>query len=286
MIDLPDVPAKWAHPPKELLSKLDRGKGVKLDYMGHADTTLALIAVDPEFSYDYARDDRGRMDVYESGSLWVVEGTLTVHGVTRPCVGTCEKRKVEIHKELLGDLLRNGAMRFGIATGLWSKLDDVTDAHFAKPAEPKPLSDANLDKFVSVCEDSDIHPDDVMARAFPDGTPDPLLDSHLPAMRDAFKKMKAAKEAAAAQEPITEVDPEAVDELLASDAQVKKIQVLMGEAGIKDRTERLGYIQRTLGLDARPASTKNLSTSQAHALIEAMEADLARADLFDGEVES
>jgi hypothetical protein len=75
---------------------------------------------------------------------------------------------------------------------------------------------------------------------------------------------------------------------LASDAQVKKIQILMGEAGIKDRTERLGYIQQVLGLDARPASTKNLTHGQAHMLIEYMEADARPAyqGEFDGLVES
>ena len=124
------VPARWSRPPKEMVSKLDRGKGVKLDYVGHADTTLMLIDVDPCFTYDYHRDELGRMDIYEQGPNWVLEGTLTLFGVTRPCVGTCEKRKVEVHKELLGDMLRNGAMRFGVATALWSKVDDAADAHY------------------------------------------------------------------------------------------------------------------------------------------------------------
>ena len=112
-----------AQPDPSMVSKLDRGKGLKLDYVSHADTTIMLCKADPLWTYDYNRDERGRMDVYESGSLLVLEGTITVFGVTRPCVGTCEKRKVEQHKELTGDLIRNGAMRMGIATKLWSKLD-------------------------------------------------------------------------------------------------------------------------------------------------------------------
>jgi hypothetical protein len=298
MIELPLVAEKWAQPPAALISKLDRGKGVKLDYLGHADTTLALIDVDPEFTYDYARDERGRMDVYEMGSNWVLEGTVTVHGVTRPCVGTCEKRKAEVHKELLGDLLRNGAMRFGIATALWSKLDDATDAHFAKPAEPTPLSTANLAKFDAACTEAGLSPAAVMGKAFPSGRPEPLLDIHLPVMRDAFKQMKAAvadvadvsgvhdvQRGQVGDEPEHEPEPEVT---LASDAQVKKIQILMGEAGIKDRVARLEYIRKALGLESRPASTKNLSRQQAHTLIEYMESDARPAEQgeFDGLVES
>lgn len=164
-----------------------------------------------------------------------------------------------------------------------------------KPAEPKVLSEANLAKFNEACKEAGLASASVMGNAFPSGTPDPLLDTHLPVMRDSFKRMRAAVASEAA--PVPPLTPEEIEGLLAeaeagpavklaSDAQVKKIQILMGEAGIKDRTERLGHIQRALGLDARPASTKNLTASQAHTLIEHMESDLARADLFDGEVES
>lgn len=38
-----------------------------------------------------------------------------------PVAGTCEDRKFEPEKELIGDLLRNGAMRFGIGLALWAK---------------------------------------------------------------------------------------------------------------------------------------------------------------------
>ncbi len=135
------IPDKWAHPPAEKLATLDRGRGVKLSYFGHADTTLALIDVDPEFTYDYRRTPDGRADIYESGKNLVLEGTLTVLAVTRPCIGTCQNNKGEPEKELIGDLLRNGALRFGIATGLWSKVDDATDDNHVEDAAPHPLSD-------------------------------------------------------------------------------------------------------------------------------------------------
>jgi len=119
---LSEIPAKWKQPPAELISKIPKG-GTTLDYMGHADVTLALIEVDPMFGYDWLRDDTGMMLIRHVGKRLVIEGHLTVLGVTRPCVGTCQDNKMEPEKELIGDMLRNGAMRFGIATALWSKSD-------------------------------------------------------------------------------------------------------------------------------------------------------------------
>jgi hypothetical protein len=41
--------------------------------------------------------------------------------VERPAYGSCEPGKRDAVKELIGDAIRNGAMRFGVAGGLWSK---------------------------------------------------------------------------------------------------------------------------------------------------------------------
>jgi hypothetical protein len=99
---------------------------------------------------------------------------------------------------------------------------------------------------------------------------------------DGWRKFKSLGEDDAPQVP-TDTDEaaalfdaegiatEVVEELLASAAQVKKIQTLMGEAGIKDRTQRLNFIQEKLGLEQRPASTNVLTASQAHTLIDLME---------------
>ena len=119
---LAQIPVRWANPPSELISKLPKG-GTQLDYMGHADVTLALIQVDPLFEYGWLTNEDGSMKIAVSGDLYVLEGWMKVHGQIRQGVGTCEKRKTEYHKELIGDLLRNCAMRFGIATTLWSKAE-------------------------------------------------------------------------------------------------------------------------------------------------------------------
>lgn len=156
------------------------------------------------------------------------------------------------------------------------------------------LSAENLGKFNAVCRGVGLEPSSVVGKAFPKGVPEVLLDSHLPAMRAAFKALKAASDhlavvGAVVNNTATVGDaaldllggllddasgamPLGEDELLASAAQVKKIQVLMGEHGITNRTARLDFIKDALGLEVRPASTKNLTVSQAHNLIEAMEA--------------
>lgn len=117
------IPTKYAQPDASLISHIPKG-GVQLEYVGHADITLALIDVDPGWTWAPAgRTETGAPVIEERGNRLVMWGTLTVCGVTRECVGTCEARKADPEKELIGDLLRNGAMRFGIGTKLWSKAD-------------------------------------------------------------------------------------------------------------------------------------------------------------------
>ena len=136
---------KWAQPPADMLSKLpkptrrENQKGscdvcggfhglpaVHLDYMGHADVTEALIDADPFWNWRPAAIDHntgGPVIVREKmATMW---GYLTVLGVERMCVGTADGGKEEYAKELIGDLLRNGAMRFGIGLRLWSKADHL-----------------------------------------------------------------------------------------------------------------------------------------------------------------
>ena len=120
MSDLAGILAKWATPPAELVSQLPKG-GTQLDYMGHAAVTRALIDVDPTWTWEPVTDDRGVPIIEHEGKRFVMWGRLTVLGKTIVCCGTCEDRKFEPEKELIGDLLRNGAMRFGIGLALWAK---------------------------------------------------------------------------------------------------------------------------------------------------------------------
>lgn len=123
------VADQHASPDPSTLATLPKG-GANLTYMGHAEVTLALLAVDPRWSWEPVAFDQssGLPVIDEQGDRLVLWGYLTVHGHRRLCVGTCERRKGDPEKELIGDLLRNGAMRFGIGTKLWSKAVDADPA--------------------------------------------------------------------------------------------------------------------------------------------------------------
>ena len=140
---LSDIPEQWAMPPAALIEKLPKG-GVMLDFLGHANCTLALIDIDPDWSWEpMALDENGLPALDEDGNLWI---RLTVLGKTLPAVGDGPSMKVKI-----GDALRNGAMRFGVATKLWVK-DHETPEHEAearpakKAAAPRPAKKAAAKK--------------------------------------------------------------------------------------------------------------------------------------------
>jgi hypothetical protein len=93
-----------------------------LDYVGHAALTDRLLDTDPLWSWEpvgYAPDGLPAFD--RNGGLWI---KLTVCGVTRLGYGNAEgKSGGDAVKEIIGDALRNAAMRFGAALDLWHKGD-------------------------------------------------------------------------------------------------------------------------------------------------------------------
>lgn len=123
----------WWTPPAHLIEHIPKG-GASLAYLGHADTTRALIECDPGWTWTptgWTGDSQPAMVLDDKGNpvgLWIL---LTVCGVTRPAYGSCEPGKREAVKELIGDAIRNGAMRFGVAGGLWSKA--------TRPEPPAPV---------------------------------------------------------------------------------------------------------------------------------------------------
>lgn len=153
--DLRGILTTWGNPPDALVDKLPKPtrraneKGncgecggyhglpaVHLDYMGHASVTRALIEVDPEWTWEpIAFTDDGEPLVKQAAEHLRLWGRLTVLGKTLICVGTCDANKPEPEKELIGDLLRNGAMRFGIGLALWAK-EEWTDLRPAEPLTP------------------------------------------------------------------------------------------------------------------------------------------------------
>ena len=120
---------------------------VHLDYMGHAEVTDVLLDYDPTWTWaPFAIDQTTGLPMVQTlGADVVLWINLTIGGVTRPAVGTAPKGKEgDALKELIGDALRNGALRFGIATSLWSKADGVE--RDADNVEPAPIPDGALRK--------------------------------------------------------------------------------------------------------------------------------------------
>ena len=96
---------------------------VHLDYVGHAAMTKRLLEVDPRWSWEpLAFDENGLPRLDANGGLWI---KLTVLGMTRLGYGCAEAKHTEGDriKELVGDAIRNSAMRFGGALELWHKGD-------------------------------------------------------------------------------------------------------------------------------------------------------------------
>jgi len=150
------------------------GKHIHIDYVGHADVTGRLLDVDPEWSWKPKATDPDpealkaavtsgdpevlrlvienappRFERNASGypvGFWML---LTVGGVTRPGFGSCPASQMDAEKVLIGDALRNAAMRFGVALAQWAKGDredpaaenstgsDTTAHHAHAPQQPR-----------------------------------------------------------------------------------------------------------------------------------------------------
>lgn len=106
---------------------------IHLDYVGHAALTDRLLDVDPAWFWEpLAINDAGLPALDLLGGLWI---KLTVCGVTRLGYGNADgKTGGDAVKEMIGDALRNAAMRFGCALDLWHK----GDLHVNTGKSPKP----------------------------------------------------------------------------------------------------------------------------------------------------
>lgn len=124
---------------------------VHLDYVGHAALTDRLLEADPNWAWEpLALDEQGLPRVDKTGGLWIM---LTVCGVTRLGYGCADgKSGGDAVKEIIGDALRNGAMRFGAALDLWHKgqlHEDSSDAAESEPAPAAPAAPKGYDKWVA-----------------------------------------------------------------------------------------------------------------------------------------
>lgn len=119
--------------PASLVGKLPKA-GITLDYVGHGAVTSRLLEVDPEWTWEplaFDQDGLPRFTLDASGNpiaFWI---KLTVGGVSRLGCGTCKGNQFDAEKVLIGDAIRNAAMRFGVALDLWIKGQAEDDEQFA-----------------------------------------------------------------------------------------------------------------------------------------------------------
>lgn len=115
-----------------------------LEYVGHAETTSKLLEADLAWNWEPLAFGPDGLPAFDpDGGLWI---KLTVCGVSRLGYGTADnangfKSRGDLRKEIIGDALRNAAMRFGWALNLWAKTDihehapqEETSAQTADPA--------------------------------------------------------------------------------------------------------------------------------------------------------
>jgi hypothetical protein len=88
---------------------------IHLDYVGHANVTDRLLEVDPFWSWEPMAYTPEGLPLFVKEGLWI---RLTICGVTR--IGFGDGSSI---KEVIGDAIRNAAMRFGVGLDLWAKID-------------------------------------------------------------------------------------------------------------------------------------------------------------------
>ena len=108
-------------------------RSMHLDYIGHAGITDRLNQVDPLWTWEPLALTPQGTPLMSDGGMW---GKLTVLGVSRIGFGdSAGKSGPNAIKEVIGDFIRNAAMRFGVATYLWSKSEAAFEKKRGEEAE-------------------------------------------------------------------------------------------------------------------------------------------------------
>jgi hypothetical protein len=214
-MELSEILSKYAVPDPKIVGKLPKG-GTQLDFVGHADITRLLLEIDPTWRWVPIEWKDGRPAIHIENGMATMWGELTLLGQARLGVGSVRADKVDLDKELVGDFLRNAAMRFGICLSLWTKQEweDLGETpkkparplgSAAKPAPavaPAPVSSDELlspkqrEDFEKACKDKGFSTIMVAQRAGLKWD-NSVKVSDLPALRAAwhdFKKEKAEVE--------------------------------------------------------------------------------------------
>jgi len=207
---LAEVLTNYAVPDPKIVGKLPKG-GIQLDFVGHADITRILIEIDPLWSYEPCGWDNGRPAIHVENGMATMWAYLIVHGKKMLGVGSVRADKQELDKELVGDFLRNAAMRFGISLALWTKNEwEDLGGHAQAPQKsiparkpaPKPVANVEVTstipvdpeivgKFIKACAGANLDHDKVADAAGVDLSN--VTNDDMNKLRAAFKEMSQNK---------------------------------------------------------------------------------------------
>ena len=174
---LAEILTKYAVPDPKIVGKLPKG-GTSLDFVGHADITRILLEIDVTWRWVPIAWDNGRPAIHVENGIATMWGELTILGQSRLGVGSVRADKQELDKELVGDFLRNAAMRFGICLSLWTKQEwedlggkpapakgrfttpvTATPAPTAEPVDADaPLTQEQIEAFNAACGKAELSP--------------------------------------------------------------------------------------------------------------------------------
>ena len=112
---------------------------IHLSYVGHAQITDRLNEVDPTWNWEPCGVDQNGQPIIVNGGMWI---KLTVLGVTRYGYGDAQgKTGHDATKEIIGDAIRNAAMRFGVGSYLWSKSERAKQTLVGADEQPESGAD-------------------------------------------------------------------------------------------------------------------------------------------------
>jgi hypothetical protein len=207
---LADVLTKYAVPDPKIVGKLPKG-GTQLDFVGHADITRILIEIDPWWWWEPCGWVNGRPAIHVENGMATMWAYMYVHDKPMLGVGSVRADKQELDKELVGDFLRNAAMRFGISLALWTKNEwEDLSGHAPAPQKsiparkpaPKPVADTAVTstipvdpeivgKFIKACAGANLDHDKVADTAGVNLSN--VTNDDMNKLRAAFKEMSQNK---------------------------------------------------------------------------------------------
>ena len=140
-MELSEIVSQYGTPDPSIVRQKPSNYGAS-DYVNHAEVTKMLIEIDPMWSWEPVSWIEGRPAIHinevsrtfnngevKKSRVATMWGFMTVLGKQLPCVGSAPADKEEYEKELIGDLIRNGAQRFGICINLWTKTDNASPSY-------------------------------------------------------------------------------------------------------------------------------------------------------------